>query len=207
MKKMFTLLWVLILVFSVCACDNSRFPHDGNQQSQENDSQQSQENGNQQSQNEPQTGTNETPKQNKKLEFWICENVDNVDFSKYPEKFGLFGGREYYGTGYITAFDDYNQPIAPEHFVLYTVTSYPDYSDKEQHITRIYITDPNVEFYGIHLNSSFEEFERLVAEQGFVITGSNENYRTAEKGKISIKITKDWIRIYAEVENKEGIDY
>ncbi len=170
MKKLFTLFLVLILIFSLCACDNPRLP---------------------------------SPDTN--LEFWIGENVDNVDFSKYQEKYGMFGGREYYGTDYIPTFDEYNQPIDPKHCVLYTVTSYPDYYDKEQHITHIYITDPDIEFYGINLNSSFEDFERLIVEQGFIITGSNENRRTAEKGKYSITITKDWIRIRVEVENKEGI--
>ena len=26
------------------------------------------------------------------LEFWIAQNVDNVDWSKYQEKYGLMGG-------------------------------------------------------------------------------------------------------------------
>ena len=139
------------------------------------------------------------------LEFWIGDNVDNVDFSTYQEKYGLFGGKEYYGTGYIPTIDEYGQQIDPEHCVIYTVTSYPDYSDKEQHITRIYITDPNVEFFGISLNSSFENFEYYIQQQGFEITHSNENSRTAKKGKYSITFTKEWIRVRAEVENKDGI--
>lgn len=199
MKKLFTLLWVMILIFSLCACDNSQLPHDDNQQSQGNDSQQSQ-NG-----NEDQIKNNDLPKPDTNLEFWIGENVDNVDFSKYQEKYGMFGGHEYYGTSYIPTFDEYKQPIDPEHCVLYTVTSYPDYSNKEQHITGIYITDPDIVFYGISLSSSFEDFELSMTEQGFAITGSNENHRTAEKDKLSITITKEWIRIRVDVENKEGI--
>ena len=141
------------------------------------------------------------------LEFWIGENVDNVDFSKYQEKYGMFGGNEYYGTGYVPTIDVYGQQVDPEYCVLYTVTSFPDYSDKEQHITHIYITDPNVEFFGISMNSSFEDFERLIVKQGFVITYANENQRTAEQGKYSITFTKEWIRIRAKVENKDGIVY
>lgn len=199
MKKLFTLLLVMILIFSLCACDNSQLSHDDNQQSQGNDSQQSQ-NG-----NEDQIKNNDLPKPDTNLEFWIGENVDDVDFSKYQEKYGMFGGHEYYGTSYIPTFDEYKQPIDPEHCVLYTVTSYPDYSNKEQHITGIYITDPNIVFYDISLSSSFEDFELSMTEQGFAITGSNENHRTAEKGKFSITITKEWIRIRVGVENKEGI--
>ena len=139
------------------------------------------------------------------LEFWIAENVDGVDFSKYQIKYGLMGGTEYYGTGYVPTTDEHGQQIDPEHCVIYTVTSFPDYSDEEQHVTGIYITDPEVEFYGITVNSSFEDFENKIKAQGFEITTSNEHHRTAEKGKYSISITKEWIRIRVEVENKEGI--
>lgn len=199
MKKMFILLFVMILIFSSYACDNSQFSNDDNQQIQVSDSQQSQD------YNDNRTENHERPNHDTNLEFWIGENVDNVDFSIYQEKYGMFGGHEYYGTGYIPTFDEYDQPIDPEHCVLYTVTSYPDYSDKEQHITSIYITDPNIEFYGINLTASFEYFERIMIEQGFIITGSNENHRTAEKGKISITITKEWVRIRVEIENKYGM--
>ena len=60
MKKTFNLVLAMILVFSLCACDNSQLPHDDNQQLQNNDL------------TKPVTN----------LEFWIAENVDKVDFSK-----------------------------------------------------------------------------------------------------------------------------
>jgi len=151
------------------------------------------------------TSINPPPPLSSNLEFQIGANVDDIDFSLYQEKYGMFGGHEYYGTGYTPTFDEHNQPIDPEHCVIYTVTSYPDYSDKEQHITGIYITDPTVMVYGISLNASFEDFERLITEEGFVITDLNENQRTAKKEKFSITFTKEWIRIRAEVENKDGI--
>ena len=113
---------------------------------------------------------------NTNLEFWIAENVDQVDFSKFHEKYGMFGGNKYYGIGYAPTIDEYGQQVDPEHYVLYTVTSYPDYADKEQHIKGIHITDPNAEFYGITLNCSFEEFTVLISQQGFEITESNANY-------------------------------
>ena len=150
------------------------------------------------------------PRPDTNLEFWIAENVDNVDFSKYQEKYGMMGGTEYYGTGYVPTeeeHDGYRYQIDPEHCVLFTVTSYPDYADEAQHVTHIYITDPKIEFYGITLNSSFEDFEYYIQNQGFEITHSNENSRTAEKGKYSVTITKKWIRIRVEVENREGIEF
>lgn len=142
---------------------------------------------------------------NTNLEFWIAENVDSVDFSKLQEKYGLFGGREYYGTGYVPTIDENGQQVDPEHCVIYTVTSYPDYSDKEQHITGIYITDPDVEFYGITLSCSFEEFTELIQLQGFDITESGDNFVKAQMGSMWITFTAEWIRIGVEVTNEHGI--
>ena len=156
---------------------------------------------------ENQDGSFVLPRPETNLEFWIGENVDNVDFSNYQENPDIMGGRLYYGTGYVPTFDERGQPIDPEHCVLYTVTSFPDYSDEAQHVTHIYITDPKIEFYGITLNSSFEDFEYYIQNQGFEITHSNENSRSAEKGKYSVTITKEWIRIRVEVENKDGVEF
>lgn len=139
------------------------------------------------------------------LEFWITDNVDTVDFSKLHEKYGLFGGREYYGTGYVPTIDENGQQVDPEHCVIYTVTSYPDYSDKEQYITGIYITDPMVEFYGITLNCSFEEFTELIELQGYEITEFSDNYIKAQMGNIWITFAAEWIRIGVEVTNDQGI--
>ena len=44
---------------------------------------------------------NELPDPNTNLEFWITENVDDVDWSNYQMKYGMMGGNMYYGTGYV----------------------------------------------------------------------------------------------------------
>ena len=141
------------------------------------------------------------------LEFWIGDNVDEVDFSGYQEKYGLFGGREYYGTGYVPTQDEGGMQTNPELCVIYTVTSFPDYSSGKSAVTRIYITDPSVEFYGISLKSSFEDFERLIKKQGFEITRSGETHCTAEKGKYSVTFTKEYIQLRADVSNILGIQF
>ena len=197
MKKIFTLVLALILIVSLSACDDEQLPENDNQQTQNNNL--LPDNDNQQTQN------NNLSQPITNLEFWIAENVDDVDFSKYQIKYGMMGGTEYYGTGYVPTVDEYGQQVDPEHCVIYTVSSYPDYANKEKHITQIYITDPQIEFYGITLNSSFEDFEYYIQSQGFEITHSNENSRTAEKGKYSVTITKEWVRIRVDVENKDGI--
>ena len=69
MKKLVAFIMVLILIFSMCACNNTQLPDDDNKQTQSENNQQTQNN------NLSQPITN--------LEFWIAENVDDVDFSKY----------------------------------------------------------------------------------------------------------------------------
>ena len=133
------------------------------------------------------------------LDFWIAENVDDVDFSKFVEKPGYYGGKEYYGTGYSTDDDAC--------CVLYTITSFPDYYDLPQHVTHISITDPKVSVYGIHVGTSSDEFKRIVKEQGFEITESNENFCLAVKGDYSISLNKNCLRIRVEVTNKHKITY
>lgn len=141
------------------------------------------------------------------LEFWIADNVDKVDFSGFQEKFGLFGGKEYYGTSYVPTIDEDGMTIDPERCVIYTVTSFPDYSSNKRHVTRITITDPAIEFYGITLNSSFKDFERLIKEQGFQITDSGARFRTAERGKYSVTFTDEYIRIRVKVSNIFGFQF
>ena len=103
------------------------------------------------------------------LEFWIGDKVNETTFSGYEEKGGLFGGREFYGTGYVPTLDGDRQ-VDPEHCVIYTVTAYPDYSSGKSAVTSIYITDPSVEFYGVSLNSSHKEFEKLMKKQGLKLS-------------------------------------
>ena len=145
------------------------------------------------------------PEPEHNLEYWIADRIIGADFDTHIEKYGLMGGREFYGKEYIPTIDENGRQVDPKHCVIYTVTSFPDYSDWEQHVTSIEITDPKITFYGISLESSFEEFEEIIQKQGFVITGSSQRYRMASKGKYTIYISKDSININFKVENKHGI--
>ena len=154
----------------------------------------------------PVFGNRETlPKPETALEFWIAENVDDVDFSKYQIRDGQMGGTAYYGTGYVPTIAENGERVEPEHCVVYTVTSYPDYVNKEQHVTTIRITDPEIEVYGITLRSSFEEFERLITAQGFEIKQKDENFIRAEKGKYTITLSETVMYICVNVTNLMGI--
>ena len=141
------------------------------------------------------------------LEFWIGEFVGDVDFSNYQEKYGLFGGTEYYGTGYAPANNDPAMQVDPEHCVTYIVSSYPDEIDYGAHITSIRITDPNVKVYGISLKSSFDEFERALTQQGFTVEKQGSVARKATKGRFTITFTAEYIYISVATTNRYGIVY
>ena len=142
------------------------------------------------------------------LEFWIAENVDDVDFSKYQIKYGMMGGTEYYGTGYVPTIDEEGQQVDPEHCVLFTVTSYPDYSSKSQHITYISITDPAIEVFGLTINSTQEEILYQMEEKsGYAIEELGGNTLVARKGDYTFSFSPNKITIRVNVTNKEGIIY
>lgn len=153
---------------------------------------------------------NKRDKYDTNLEFWICDNVDNFDFSDYQPRYGLMGGKEYYGSGYTPTLDENDQQVDPEHCVIYTITSYPDYSSSKAHITGISITDPDVKIYGLTLNSSDEDIKSTMKSNGFKLKEEYPNSRgfRYSKGKISISFTtNECIRISAEVSNIWGIQF
>ena len=140
------------------------------------------------------------------LEFWITEDVNDFDFSVHEQRYGLFGGYEYYGLGYVPTLDEDGQQVDPEHCVIYTVTNYPDYSSNSRHVTRITITDPDVKIYGLSLSSSVEEIKSVMTAEGFTVTESGIAVR-AEKDNFRFTFSRDAITINAEVSNVFGIVY
>lgn len=140
------------------------------------------------------------------LEFWIADKVDNFDFSEHQQRYGLMGGDEYYGKGYAPTYDDNGQQVDPEHCVIYTITSYPDYSDKEKHISRISITDPLVTLYGsINVNSTEEEFTRVMEANGFTVEREGAVGLIARKGDYFISLCLNEIVINVDIKNQHGI--
>ena len=140
------------------------------------------------------------------LEFWIGENVDGFDFSEYQPKYGIMGGFEYYGRGYVPTLAEDGWQIDPEHCVIYTLTNYPDYSSNSLCVTRIEITDPAVRVYGLSLSSTVDEIRSTMASEGFTVTGTDASIK-AEKDNFRFIFTKDSIRITVEVTNRFGIVY
>lgn len=143
------------------------------------------------------------PKSN--LEFWIAENVENVDFSNYQEKirYDFMGsGRQYYGTGYTPTKDEEGKQVDPEYFVIYTVAPYPDYTSRKCHITGIYIKDPNISIYDLTINSSTEDIENTMTKKGFKsVAIGNVGYKEWVRGKYHISFSEGTIAIEVDVSN------
>ncbi len=149
------------------------------------------------------------------LEFWICEDVEHFDFSAYTPRFGIIGGKEYYGTGYAPT----SEGDDPERYVVYTVTRWPDYADPGAFVTRITVTDPAVRIGGITTASSPDEFRAAMEGAGLTVA---DGEALSDLLDFSLTATADayWIsfsrargaasgtiRIVAPVENREGIIY
>lgn len=158
--------------------------------------------------------TSEIPpkSESKNLEFWITENVEKVDFSKHKEIYGWFGARQFYGLGYAPAFDEGGNEMLPEIYVTYLISAWPDYAEGGQYITEIEFTDPKVEVFGLSVNSSFEEFERVFNELGYEVVSSEMGIvteRVASKDGISFSLRKinekPVFSINAKVTNRENI--
>ncbi len=151
-------------------------------------------------------GAVERPETN--LEFWICDNADEIDFSNCTELSGIMGGREYYGSAYAPEKDKDGREVAPEEYVIYTVTHYPDCSSKGKCITRIEITDPAVSVYGITVGSSEAEIKAAMSDYGYRLTEIiGSGCMIFEKGKIRISFFNGEITISAYVSNNTGIVY
>lgn len=140
------------------------------------------------------------------LEFWICDNVDGFDFSEYQPRFGLMGGREYYGKGYVPITDEDGMQIDPALCVIYTVTAYPDYASGKQHITRITITDPDIHIWGLTVDASSTDIMTVMEQNGFRHS-TNDIGLTYTRGDISIRFSKGCITVSANVTNFFGIQF
>ena len=145
------------------------------------------------------------------LEFWITENVTDYDFSEYTHV-PSWGAWVYYGKDYspvVMTLDGY--PVEPEHCVIYTVGSYPDESSSGHHITRIDITDPDVTFYGITLESTDEQIIAAMEKHGYTHLPEEQGKFGIrlyfEDGNVTFVFYEDEIVIVAANTNKHQILY
>ncbi|MGM9680460.1 MAG: hypothetical protein ACI3XR_03035 [Eubacteriales bacterium] len=147
------------------------------------------------------------------LEFWIADNVADVDFSGHNPIYGWFGAEEYYGAGYQPTEDSNGNTVSPRYFVSYVLSAYPDYADGGRYVTGITITDPSVTLYGFHVLSTAEEFNVIFTNLGYAVTNRGAVY-TAEKDGVTFSFTPlnpndpdsvATLTIQIQVTNREGI--
>lgn len=142
------------------------------------------------------------------LEFWIAESVEWSDFNGHDEIADHFGAREFLGTGYRAVTDENGWNASrPDVFVSYIITNYPDYSSEGLAVSTIWITDPDVTVYGLTVDSSLEEWDAVMREMGYAVRvdGSNGQYHRAKKDGFSFFYGDGSICINAEVTNEQGI--
>ena len=153
------------------------------------------------------------------LEFWIVENVDGINWAGHDTPYELYGGDAYLGKSYPLELSDEGMQI-PKEYVIYTVTSWPDYSDDSQYVTEIKITDPAISVYGLTINSSFTEFDNTLHKQGYRIDIEKNEYQEshqATKNGITFSLMSDdyssdsesdsIFTISAKVTNRENNDF
>lgn len=148
--------------------------------------------------------------QDTSLEFWVMQDVSDIDFSGHYKLHG-FGADFYYGKGYQPAeIVEDSAAIPPEHCVIYTVSPYPDYSSGGQFVTRIAITDPQVTVYGITCGSTLQDFDATFENLGCTIQDKGLiHFATYGKVKIALASYDESkeLTVWVEVTNKEGIDF
>ena len=146
------------------------------------------------------------------LEFWVAQNVAGVDFSGHYKVPYVSGANIYYGKSYQPAeIIEGSEVIPPEHYVIYTVTAYPDYSSDNGNfdtVTKIQITDPQVSVYGITCNSDLKDFDAAFEKLGCTIQDKGLIH-IAAYGKVKIALASNdadkTLTIWVDVTNKQGI--
>ncbi len=149
-------------------------------------------------------------------EFWFLDKIEgNIDLNKYffytdPFCFGC--SPNYYLKNYGEFYYDENGNInKPLKIVLYTIDNYPDLSSKEKHVISLYISDENVSFYNLTVNSSINEFKTTMLGFDFSIKEEKTNYIYLKKDNINAIFDKrseiNNVTFFSERTNKEGIVY
>lgn len=144
--------------------------------------------------------------QNADFDLLFLQDVKNADLSEFGYLPG-FGCSGYYHKKYENCFSDADEITYPDNgaYVLYTVTSYPDYSDNTRFVTRIEITDPAVAFCGDNTVTDCERMFDYFRKQGFKVAQESWGL-SATKGRLRIQWdTNTRLTIGYEVQNRNGI--
>ena len=148
--------------------------------------------------------------ENSALEFWLTDDVLQVDLSGYEFVPGWFGAEEFYNAElYPTVTNEDGEPAAPEICVKYLITAYPDYADGGSFITHIEITDPEVEIYGVNCQSTLEQFDSVFTQKGYTVTATTSTLHVAEREGFRFSLWREGdegkLQANAKVTNRDSI--
>lgn len=115
---------------------------------------------------------------------------------------GGFGVDVYLDGRYRGEVTENNRVILPDVYVCYYASGYPDALDPYC-VTRIEITDPAINVYGLTLNSTAETIKETMLSHGFREL-DNESYA---KNNVAFSFSKSRIHINAPSTNKQGVVY
>ncbi len=97
---------------------------------------------------------------NLNLDFEFLQKMDDVDLSAYHAY------EDTVTTDYVS--DSYWSEYKKDgEYVLYSVSPFPNYTSESTYITKIYISDPSISFFGCTLNSSTSTIKQAFEDAGF----------------------------------------
>lgn len=136
------------------------------------------------------------------LECWLTEPFDAETFEGHAAEIGCFGCDIYLGEGY-----EFNEDRTyPDIYVEYTFTGYPDAMDGSR-CTSIVITDPEVHFLGLSVDSSLEEIGTVMGDLGFSKGENNMGKPAFRKGRFSLIVYERKLTLTATSTNYSNVIY
>ena len=125
--------------------------------------------------------------ENTNLEYWLLDSID-ADNCVILEDLG--GGTIIYlAEGYELVLAENGKMEAPQYAVKYYVSNYPlaDLGVNKR-ISRIEITDPEINVWGLRVNSTREEIIATLEKNGFNVTQNDQIGVSGENGRYHVGI-------------------
>ena len=145
---------------------------------------------------------------NTNLKFWITQKVTYKDFTEDTYIPGWFGAEEYLDSRYEAIIGDEQDAMSyriPDIHVTYLVTAYTDYTSPQTAITRIEITDPEINVYDVGIQSTKEEIEQAMLKEGFMQHKGSDGNDSYYKNNCVFYFTDSKLTINAYVTNKNNV--
>ena len=122
------------------------------------------------------------------LEYWLLDFVDKENLTLIID---LYAEEHYLAKGYEPIIDENGDLQPPEKCVMYYAMNYPLLDLGIKAISTIIITDPEVYVWGLTINSTKEEVQSVLENNGFVVSSSGDKIiANFGRYKIGVRIGK-----------------